>query len=586
MSYKVNQRDVEYNLFDYLKIQELGKAGRFQGLSREDMKAILRESLKFAQVELAPLNKIGDENPVRMDGERVITPHGYREAYQKFAANGFLAMDVPSTYGGANLPLSVTMACGEFFMGACLSFMMYPGLSRGAAHLIETFSETSTVQRFVPNMYSGKWAGTMCLTEPQAGSAVGDITTRAVLEGNTYKIVGQKIFISSGDHDLTENIIHLVLARVEGDSPGTKGISLFLVPKIWVKEDGSLGEFNDVKTVNVEKKLGLKGSSTCTLTFGDQQKCRGYLIGKQSKGMSMMFKLMNEARIAVGMQGQALAAAAYECTLQYSFERTQGGDRLIVEYPDVRRMLITQKAYTEGMRALLLYTAYQQDVAQTVPEETPRSRAQNRIDFLVPVCKAYCSDMGFKVTELALQTYGGYGYICDYPIEQYLRDSKIASIYEGTNGIQALDLIGRKLAVNQGQLFREFYEDLDRFCGDNKQRDDLETEVVALKKAADELGRVTMKFGEWALEQNYVLPQLHAMSYLYNLGDVMLSWLLLDHAFLAVALLKNNPDAAENKFLEAKLHTARFFIHHILPMAQARTQTMLGGDDSPLKISF
>jgi hypothetical protein len=586
MSYKVNQRDVEFNLFDYLKVQDLGKTSRFQGLAQEDIHAILEQALKFAQHELAPLQKIGDENPVRMDGDKVITPPGYREAYQKFSANGFLAMDVPTTYGGANLPLTVVGACQEFFMGACLGFMMYPGLSRGAAHLIETFAEKTLAQRFVPPMYAGQWGGTMCLTEPQAGSAVGDITSKAVRNGNIFKIEGQKIFISSGDHDLCENIIHLVLARVEGDPAGTKGISLFLVPKIWVNEDGTLGEANDVKTVNVEKKLGIKSSSTCTLIFGDQQKCQGYLIGEQSKGMPMMFKLMNEARIAVGMQGSSIAGAAYECALQYAFERTQGNDRLIVEYPDVRRMLITQKAYVEGMRALLAYTGYQDDVAGTETDEARRDRAQNRVDFLVPVCKAYCSDMGFKVTELALQTYGGYGYICDYPIEQYLRDSKISSIYEGTNGIQALDLIGRKLTTQEGRLFREFYEDITQFCEGRKGHADFKNEISALKSAAEDLGRVTLKFGEWAMAKNYDLPQLHAVSYLYNLGDVMLGWLLLDQALLAQGLLKKNPVDEEKKFLEGKILTARFFIHHILPLAQGRTQAILDSDDSPLKIIF
>lgn len=586
MSYKVNQRDVEFNLFDYLKVQELGTTERFKGISQEDLRAVLQEALKFAQTELAPLQKIGDENPVRMDGDKVITPPGFRKAYQKFAANGFLAMDVPATYGGSNLPLVITGSCHEFFMGACLGLMMYTGLSRGAGHLIEIFAATPLVERFVPHMYSGKWGGTMCLTEPQAGSAVGDITSKAVANGDTFLIEGQKIFISSGDHDLCENIIHMVLARVEGDPPGTKGISLFLVPKIWVNEDGSLGEPNDVKTVNVEKKLGIRGSSTCTLIFGDHQKCRGYLVGEQSKGMSIMFKLMNEARIAVGGQGQAIAGAAYEAALQYSFERTQGGEKLIAEYPDVRRMLLTQKAYVEGMRALLLYTAYQMDTAGTTTDDARRDYTKNRVDLLVPVCKAYCSDMGFKVTELSLQTYGGYGYICDYPVEQYLRDAKISSIYEGTNGIQALDLIGRKLTRHQGQLFREFYEDLDKFCGTQKDHPDFKNEVAALKSAADDLAKVTMKFGEWAMAQNLDMPQLHAVAYLYNMGDVMLSWLLLGHAILAMEMLKGKSEGDERKFLESKTHTAKFFIHHILPGSHGRTQTILNGDDSPLKIQL
>lgn len=600
MSYKVNYRDIEFNLFDYLKVEDLGQTERFQGYGKEDFKAILAEGLKFAQKEIAPLNKKGDDIGCRMEGESVITPPGYKEAYQAFAANGFLAMDVPTTYGGSNLPMVITNACAEFTVGACIAFSMYPGLSRGAGHLIEVFAEKEFADLFVPNMYSGKWAGTMCLTEPQAGSAVGDITTTAVKTEEGYKIKGQKIFISSGDHDITENIIHMVLARVEGDPPGTKGISLFIVPKFRVNPDGSLGKANDVKTVNIEHKMGIKGSSTCTLTFGDNDQCIGYLCGKQAKGMSMMFQMMNEARLAVGVQGQATAAAAYEAALDYAKERTQGGSKLIIEYPDVRRMLITCKAYAEGLRALLLYSCYNYDRTNTIQDETKRSRYHNRLDFLVPVCKAYCSDMGFKVTELALQVYGGYGYITEYPVEQYLRDTKIASIYEGTNGIQALDLIGRKLGINQGQLFRELYEDLTTFCGQNSEHPAFKEEVASLKKATDDLGQVTMKFGEWAMGKNYDMPQLHAVSYLYNVGDVVVSWLLLDQAFLALKMLEEiwtklgaTDEATKSKiceedeearFLEGKVKTARFFIHNILPGAKARTKTILTGDDSALKI--
>ena len=602
MDYKVDYRDVEFNLFDYLKVEEIGKTERYQGFGKDDLSAILSEALKFAKKELAPLNQPGDEVGCRMEGGQVITPPGYKEAYQKYAANGFLAIDVEATHGGSNLPLTISTGCNEFFVGSCLAFTMYPALTRGAGHLIEAFGNPNLVQKYVPNMYGGKWGGTMCLTEPQAGSAVGDIATTAIPEGDHYKIKGGKIFISSGDHDITENNIHLVLARVEGDPAGTKGISLFVVPKIRANDDGSLGEANDVKCINIEHKMGIKGSSTCTLAFGDNDNCIGYLLGEQKKGMSMMFQMMNEARIAVGLQGQAVSAAAYKASLQYAHERTQGGNKLIAEYPDVRRMLITQKAYTEGMRALLLYTAHLYDRSNTETDENKAGRLRNRLDLLVPVCKAYCSDMGFKVTELALQVYGGYGYISEYPVEQYMRDTKIASIYEGTNGIQALDLIGRKLSINQGQLFREFYEDLSGFCAKHAEAEAFKTEVASLKKATDELGQVTMKFGEWAMSKNWDMPQLHAVSYLYNMGDVTVAWLLLDQAIMALEKLekiwkdKGAADEAakskicdeddEAKFLEGKVKSARFFIHQILPGAKARGKAILGGDETPLKIRF
>ncbi|MCP5468424.1 MAG: acyl-CoA dehydrogenase [Deltaproteobacteria bacterium] len=602
MSYKVNLRDVEFNLFDYLKVQDLGNTEKYQGFGQDEFGAILNEALKFAQNEIAPLNKISDEVGCRMIDGQVVTPEGYKEAYKKFCENGFLAMNNAPTYGGSNLPESITAATHEFFIGASIAFSMYPGLTHGSGHLIETFATEDLIKKYVPNMYGGKWAGTMCLTEPQAGSAVGDITTSAVQEGDHYKIKGTKIFISSGDHDVTENIIHLVLARVEGDPEGTKGISLFVVPKVRVNDDGSLGESNDVKCVNIEHKMGLKGSSTSTLTFGDNDNCIGYLVGKQCKGMSMMFQMMNEARLAVGLQGQAIASTAYENALAYAKERTQFGKHLIIEFPDVKRMLIKQKAYSDGMRALLLYVAYMEDRKEAEQDAEKKNRLQGQIDLLIPVCKAYCSDMGFKVTELAVQTYGGYGYCSEYPVEQYMRDVKISSIYEGTNGIQALDLVGRKLGQNAGELFRNYYEDISKFCAGNAEHAAFKDEIANIKKNADQLAQTTMKFGECAMNKNFNYPQLHAVDYLYTLGDVTLAWLLVDQAILANTKLEELYQAKgagdqeaqnklcqeddEAKFLRGKVDTARYFVSSILPHATARCKLIQGGDETALNVIF
>ncbi len=602
MSYQVNFRDLEFNLFDYLKIQELGSSTVYSGFGRDEFSAILQEALKFAQKEIDPLCKISDTEGCRIENGQVIAPTGFKDVYRKFAQNGFLAMDPPTTYGGQGLPFVVTNAANEFFIGACVAFTMYSGLTRGAGHLLETFGSDFLKEVYVPKMYSGEWGGTMCLTEPQAGSAVGDISTTATPEGDHYKIKGGKIFISSGDHDLCDNIIHMVLARIEGDPAGTKGISLFVVPKIRVEADGSLGKANDVKTVNIEHKMGIKGSSTCTLSFGDQDDCIGYLLGEPRRGMAMMFQMMNEARVAVALQGQAVAGAAYESALRYAQERIQGNNTAIIAYPDVRRMLITQKAYVEGMRALTLYLSYLEDQAKVSTDPKQADRLMGRMDFLVPVAKGYCTDMGFKVTELALQTYGGYGYISEYPVEQYMRDIKIASIYEGTNGIQALDLIGRKLSKNAGQLFREFYEDIATFCGRYGEHQAFKNEISSLKKTLDELAQVTMKFGEWAMSNQWDLPQLHCVPYLYNVGDVCLGWLLMDQAIVALEKLESiwqsqgaTEEAAKSKiceeneearFLEGKVKTARFFIHHLMPQARARAKSILSGDDSAMKIRF
>ena len=602
MAYKVNYRDVEFNLFDYLKIQDLGQSEKYAGFGKEDYSAILGEALKFAQKEIDPLFKKSDQIGCKHEGDKVITPPGFKEAYQHFAGNGFIAMDIPTTYGGMGLPESLTMGATEFFVGCCVAFSMYTGLTRGAAHLIEAFGSEELAKRFVPNMYSGKWAGTMCLTEPQAGSAVGDLTTSAVKDGDHYQIKGTKIFISSGDHDLTENIIHLVLARVEGDPAGTKGISLFVVPKYRVNADGSLGEWNDVKTVNIEHKMGIKGSSTCTLSFGDAGKCIGYMLGEQRKGMPMMFQMMNEARIACGLQGAATAAAAFESAVDYAKVRTQGGKTLIIDYPDVRRMLITMKAYTEGMRALLLYASYLDDKEVVEKDAATKEKYAGRLSLLTPVCKAYCTDMGFRVTELAMQVYGGYGYISEYPVEQYMRDVKISSIYEGTNGIQALDLIGRKIGQKNGEYFRELYDELNAFCTKQAANPAFKEEIASIKKALDQVGQVTMKFAEWGMGGDILRPQLHAMSYLYNLGDVFVAYLLIDQAILALSKLeeiwkaqgaadeeKKSKICSENdeaRFLEGKVKSARFFVSSLLPQATARAKTILSEDVSALKVRF
>ncbi|MCE9624873.1 MAG: acyl-CoA dehydrogenase [Deltaproteobacteria bacterium] len=602
MAYKVNYRDVEFNLFDYLKIQDLGQSEKYAGFGKEECSAILGEALKFAQKEIDPLFKKSDQVGCKHEGDKVTAPPGFKEAYHNFAANGFIGMDVPTTYGGMGLPVGLTMAATEFFVGSCIAFSMYSGLTRGSAHLIEAFGSEELAQRFVPNMYGGKWGGTMCLTEPQAGSAVGDLSTVAVKDGDQYKIKGTKIFISSGDHDLTENIIHLVLARVEGDPAGTKGISLFVVPKFRVNPDGSTGEWNDVKTVNIEHKMGIKGSSTCTLSFGDSGNCIGYMLGEQRRGMPMMFQMMNEARIACGLQGAAASSAAYESALDYAKVRTQGGKTLILDYPDVRRMLITMKAYTEGMRALLLYSANLDDKEVVEKDEATKEKYAGRLSLLTPVCKAYCTDMGFKVTELAMQVYGGYGYIAEYPVEQYMRDVKISSIYEGTNGIQALDLIGRKIGQKNGEYFRELYEEMNGFCTKQAAHPAFASEVGSIKKALDQVGQVTMKLAEWGMSGNVLSPQLHAMSYLYNLGDVFVSYLLTDQAVLALAKLeeiwksqgadneeKKSKICTENdeaRFLEGKVKSARFFVANILPQATARTKAILADDQSPLKIRF
>ena len=590
MEYLVNRRDIDFILKDQIHYEKLLELPVFKEFSTEMFDMVLDQALKFAQQEVAPLNASGDREGCSFDGKNVKTPKGFKELYQKFAENGFVGLDVPTTYGGQGFPVTMFMPVSEFFSGANVSFMLYPGLTRGAAHLIEVFGSDDLKTTYVPKMYGGQWGGTMCLTEPQAGSAVGDIKTVAIPQADgSYKIKGGKLFISSGDHDLTENIIHMVLARIQGDKEGsTKTISLFAVPKICVNKDGTLGKPNDVRTVNIEHKLGIKGQATCTLAFGDNDDCIGFLVGEPRTGMKQMFQMMNEARLLCGMQGLSIAGAAYESALKYSKDRIQGQGKAIINWPDVRRMLMTQKALVEGIRSLLYHVGFYVDMAEHHPDPEVREFNQGLADLLTPMCKAYGSDMGFKVTELAMQTYGGYGYISEYPIEQYMRDGKISSIYEGTNGIQAMDLLGRKLALRGGQVVQQFYAMVDGFVTKNQEEPVLKVELGEYKKALDTIAKTAMGFMEMTGKGDFNYPMLSATPFLHMFSMVVVGYYLLDQGIIAngklvklQAFINDNEEAA---YLDGKIKTARFFVHQILPQVRSLAKSIESGDRSALEI--
>lgn len=583
-TYKVDERDVFFNVFEYLEIEELTSFEYYKENTKELYEMVLKEALKFTFNELDPLYVAGDRQECHKKDGVVITPSGYKEAYQKAAQNGFFAMALPTKYGGQGLPMLLNTAVSEYFTGANVPFMLYMGLARGAGHLIETFGNAALADLFCKKMYNGTWGGTMCLTEPQAGSAVGDLKTTATPNGDgTYTIRGSKIFISAGDHDLTENIIHLVLARVKGDPEGTKGISLFVIPKIRVNPDGSLGEDNDVHCVNVEHKMGIKASATCSLNFGEQGRCLGFLVGERCQGLKHMFQLMNEARLLCGLQGQAMAATAYENALAYAKERVQGGGNVIINYANVRRTLAQCKAWVEGMRGLIYKTAKYLDIANHHPDKGVRARAKNRADLLTPVCKAYCSDTGFRVADLALGIYGGYGYITEYPMEQYLRDIKIASIYEGTNDIQALDLLGRKLTIKNGELFREYYEDLSQFLSQHEGHKNFKDEVAMLKTAVDTVAQVAMKVAEWGMAGDRDKPMQAAVPFLEMVGHTATGHVLLEQALVAEKALNAGKDEA---FYRNKLRTMRFFMTQILPHVKMRAKNILSEDVNAIEMEF
>ncbi len=611
-TFPINLRDIRFVLYEQLGIERLCQFEKFKDFSRETLDMVLEEAAKLASEVLAPLNAPSDKQGCLFAKGRVKVPSGFHDAFQTYSNGGWIAASVPAEAGGQGLPETVGMAAAEMFVGACCSFITYPGLTRGAANLIQSFGTPEQKKLYLEKMYSGRWTGTMCITEPQAGSFVGDIKTTAIKDGAHYRIKGTKIFITAGEQDLTENIIHAVLARTENAPEGIKGLSLFIVPKIWVNPDGTLGEPNDVLCSGIEHKMGIKGSSTATLNFGDEEKCQGFILGQEGQGIQLMFQMMNEARLGVGLQGFALGNAAYLYALRYARERIQGVevDNLkdphaprvaIIRHPDVRRMLITMKAYTEGLRALIYRIGYYLDMAKATSHPPEKEFCENMIDLLTPVCKAYATDMAFRITEWSIQIHGGYGYCGEYPVEQFCRDVKITSIYEGTNGIQALDLVGRKLSLKKGALFLGWLKEINDFIEKHKGHPAFGPAVAALDQAKNSLVGVTLHFAKVAAGGDRNYPMLQASPYLEIFGEVELAYLLLDQGIIAMEKLKTiferaqatTPEAqakiiheqSEAAFYSGKIHAAEFFASNILPKVQSTAAVILGGNRSALTIS-
>jgi alkylation response protein AidB-like acyl-CoA dehydrogenase len=599
--YLVDFRDIQFLLYEYLGVEKLCQSEKYSDFSKDLFDMVLEQALKLAKEVIGPVNEVADRVGATFDNGKVTFPKEFHEAYRKYCEGGWGAVNVDPEWGGQGLPSSLTLATSEFFTGACVSFIMTPGLTHGAAHMFESYASDELKQIYLEKMYSGQWAGTMCLTEPQAGSAVGDVKTVAVKDGDAYKITGTKIFISSGDHDLTENIIHPVLARTPDAPPGIKGISLFLVPKSRVNADGSVGEANDVLCGNIEEKMGIHGSSTCTLNFGDEGNCIGYLVGEENMGIVYMFSMMNEARLGVGLQGHALGAVAHQHALAYAKERIQGVDVramkdpnaprvTIAEHPDVKRMLLFGKAVTEATRSLLFKTAYYSDLAEVTEDETERDKYKGYVELFTPMCKGYSTDLGFDACVNAIQVFGGYGYCQEYPVEQYARDCKIMSIYEGTNGIQALDLLGRKIGMKGGMVFMNFLGDLGSFIDAEKSHEKLGPMVEELNKYKAILEEVSSVFMNKSMSGDTLFPVSHATPYLRMFSEVVCSWLLLEQAVIAQKRLdeifaeKGAADEAaqasliaeneEAKFYAGKIASMKFYVTQILPDVAAKAASV------------
>jgi len=591
-----DRRDVEFVLHEQLQLEQLTNHPEFEEFDIKTANLIISEARNLAIKEMLPTLKISDEEGCRFENGKVRVPESFHKVYKLFREGEWIAQYDDPKWGGQGMPMALSLAVNSYFYGANFPFMMSIILVHGAGKLIEFFGTDQQKKLFLKKMYSGQWGGSMLLTEPGAGSDVGALTTRAVKnEDGTYSITGNKIFISSGESDLTENIIHPVLARIEGAPEGTAGISLFIVPKIWVNEDGSLGDFNDVVCTGLEEKMGVHGSPTCSMALGGKERCRGLLLGQENKGMRAMFVMMNEARLDVGLQGLGCASSSFMNALNYARERIQGKHLMatskdapavpIIQHPDVKRMLLTMKSYTEGMRSLLYYIGFCEDRMHISDDANEKSMYQGMIDFLIPIAKGYGTDKAFDMCSYGVQIYGGYGYTKEYPQEQFLRDSKITQIYEGTNGIQAMDLLGRKLGLNRGEAFKGLIDEISRTVDLAKQDGKLKTIAEETELTLKKLEKTALHIGTMARSDNMMTAFAHAYSLLEVVGDAVMAWMLLWRANVAARQLEKGAKKKDTDFYTGQIQSAQFFIRSVLPVTRGKMDVILSSDDTVVQIS-
>jgi hypothetical protein len=598
--YKADLRDFHFLLFEHFKIQDLLDKEPFADWGEDSIRMVLSECYKFACEVTGPLNGVGDEG-CRVENGTVKTPPGFKEAWDKLRDAGWKNVGVDPHFGGQGAPAAVQVLLEELLSGSNTAFNMYPGLAYGAGELVEYFGSKDQQQRYLTRIFAGEWGGTMCLTEPQAGSDVGSARTTATRRPDgLFNITGTKIYISGGDQDLTDNIVHLVLARIEGAPPGTKGLSLFIVPKIRVNADGSLGQPNDVTLGGIEHKMGINGSATCVLNFGESNDCIGELMGgAENAGMAQMFQMMNGARIAVGIQGVGVASAAYLNALAYARDRKQGASIrnwrdaaaprvAIIEHPDVRRMLLDMKSRVEGIRALALKLAVHRDrsIALQGKDDEQVAYHKGQVELLTPLVKAYGSDQAFRVCETAIQTFGGAGYIKDYGVEQYCRDSKIFSIYEGTNHIQAMDLVGRKLMMQAGANLTAVIGDVQKFVAANQNHPVFAKDVQLLSRAQEATMSAAMKLMGWFQGGRLAMVPLNATRFLEMMSELVVGWLLLEQGVTAHATSQTIPhDHHDAPFYDGKIASAAYFARNVLPGVLGKLEILNLEDESALSIS-
>ena len=588
-TYKAPVDDALFLLNDVFHIDRYGNLPGFSDASPDVVEAVLREAAKFSEEVLTPLNRVGDKEGCKRaaDGS-VTTPTGFKDAYKQIIDGGWIGISVPAEYGGQGLPATMTVMVNEFLCSANMAFAMYPGLTQGAIAALLVHASDALKKKYVPKMVEGVWTGTMNLTEPHCGTDLGLLRTKAVKQSDgSYKITGTKIFISAGEHDLSQNIIHLVLARIEGAPAGTKGISLFVVPKFLVKDDGSTGARNAVTCGSIEEKMGIHGNSTCVMNYDG---ATGWLIGEENRGLNAMFTMMNEARLGVGVQGLALSEVAYQNAAIYARERLQGraisgtkypdkpADPIIV-HPDVRRTLMTVRAFNEAARALVMWTALKSDIAHRSDNEKDRKSADDHMGLLTPVIKGVLTDGGFGNAVMAQQVYGGHGYIAEHGMEQFVRDARIAQIYEGANGIQALDLVGRKLGKDGGRAIMAFFNEVQTYLKERTNNDAMNVYLKPLGQSLAHLQEASM----WFMQNAMAKPDnagAGSYDYMHLFGLVALGYMWCLIAEAALARKGNGATPA----MDAKLVTARFFMDRLLPETATRLARIKAGADSTMEL--
>lgn len=590
-----DRRDIDFVLYEQMEMEDLLENDKYGDFNRKLFDMVITEARQFAIKELLPTYTEGDKAGVRFEKGTVTVPECFHRPHNLLIEGEWTSLSEDPEFGGQGLPHMVNIAAAEYIVGGNYPLVNYARFGHGTGKMIELFGTEAQKSLFLKKLYTGKWAGTMLLTESQAGSDVGALTTTATrLSDGTYAISGEKIFITNGEHDLSENIIHPVLARIEGAPAGTKGISIFIVPKIWVNEDGSLGDVNDVICTGIEEKMGIHAMSTCSMALGSKGQCRGLILGEENQGMHIMFVMMNEARLGVGFQGFIHGSTAYLHALNYARERIQGRDIEkfrdrtapsvpIIHHPDVRRMLMWMKAHVDGLRSFIYYIGRTFDRLECAQDVQEKERCQGLLDLMTPLVKAYGAQRGFETCVQAIQVYGGYGYIRDYPVEQLARDCKIASIYEGTDGIQAMDLLARKLGMKNGAVFMDFMHEVQIAIGLAKNSDSLIPLADAVDNALNRLGECALHMGQTAMSSRLKTAFGLAFPFLEAMGDVIMAWMLLWRAAVALPRI-GKAKKKDRAFYEGQIKTADFFIQSILPITLGKMDAIHKSSDAVVEI--